>query len=76
MTASNFIEQYKALVNTEDHRTYATQDELDQIGFLLDRLEELEIFIEKPSITAEEYDLASIEMNSVMDRMDLLMEKL
>jgi len=76
MTKSNFLEQYCALVNNNEHRTYATQDELDEIGRLLDRLEECEIFIEKPSITPDEYDHTSIEMQSLFDRLDALIERI
>ena len=52
-----------------------SQDELDELGHLLDRLEELEIFFEAPSITRDQKQDTWIEMESVMEKIDYYMYK-
>ena len=44
------------------------QEELDDCARLLDRMEELEIFIESPSISEEERMDATVELHSVIDK--------
>lgn len=70
----NIIEEYQQIVGPAPSM-YASQDELDQIGLLLDRLEELEIYFNAPSITRDQKQDTWTEMETVMDRMNLLMEK-
>jgi hypothetical protein len=55
--------------------THASQDELDELGLLLDRLDELEVYMDSPSITRDQKHDTWIEMESVMDRMDYYMNK-
>jgi len=44
------------------------QDELDDCASLLDRMEELEIFLEAPSIQEGERQDAMVELQSVIER--------
>jgi hypothetical protein len=50
----------------------ASQDELDEIGRLLDRLEECEIFLDSNPTLSDRKDTTA-EMDSLMDRIDALM---
>lgn len=52
----------------------ATQEELDQLGLLLDRLEELEIYLET-NLSAKDRRDAEVEFDSLTDRIDVLVEK-
>ena len=52
-----------------------SQDELDDLALMLDRLEELEIFYNAPSISEHEKQDTMIEMQALMDRIDHYVEK-
>ena len=52
----------------------ASQDELDLLGLLLDRLEEVEAFLETNCSTQDRKD-SEAELWSLTDRIDLLVEK-
>ena len=55
---------------------HASQDELDEIGRLLDRLEEIEIYMNSPSEKDEkELKDSKVEMTAIMDRLDVMVEK-
>ena len=54
----------------------ASQEELDTIGHLLDRLEEIEIYLNSPSDKDEkEKEDSKVEMTAIMDRLDMMIEK-
>lgn len=72
MTTS-LIERYNEIVGAPQP-LFATEEQLERMGYLLDRLEELEIFQETPSITSREYDNATAEIDSVTDELAMLME--
>ena len=55
-------------------RYQATQDDLDTLGLLLDRLEEVEIFLDSDCSAQDRKD-AEVEFNSLTDRIDVLVEK-
>jgi hypothetical protein len=55
-------------------RYQATQDDLDTLGLLLDRLEEVEIFLDSDCSAQDRKD-AEVEFNSLTDRIDALVEK-
>jgi len=52
----------------------ASQEELDELGLLLDRLEEVEIYLDSTLSTSQRKD-ALAEFESLTDRIDLLIEK-
>lgn len=52
----------------------ATQQQLDEAGLLLDRLEELEVFVNAPSVPQSLIDDSMAEMDSIMDRLDGYLE--
>jgi hypothetical protein len=52
----------------------ASQEELDELGLLLDRLEELEIYLET-NLSRQERRDAEVEFDSLTDRIDALVEK-
>ena len=52
----------------------ASQQELDELGLLLDRLEEVEIYLET-NISRQERKDAEAELWSLTDRIDVLVEK-
>lgn len=45
-----------------------SQSELDDCASLLDRMEELEIYLESPSISAQERSDAEVELESVIEK--------
>ena len=53
----------------------ATQEQLDEIGLLLDRLEECEIYLDSEPTLSDRKDTTA-EMESLMTRIDLLMTHL
>ena len=52
-------------------KIFATQADLDEIGLLLDRLEELEIFMDSSCSSADLKD-SKAEFGSILDRLDAL----
>jgi enamine deaminase RidA (YjgF/YER057c/UK114 family) len=52
----------------------ASQDELDELGLLLDRLEEVEIYLDSTLTTSQRKD-ALAEFDTLTDRINLLVEK-
>jgi|TARA_R110002012_G_scaffold80621_3_gene204393 3-polyprenyl-4-hydroxybenzoate decarboxylase len=52
----------------------ATREELDELGFLLDKMEVTEAYMHSSSCTAEEYSESEVELKTLCDRVDLLME--
>ena len=52
----------------------ATQQDLDTLGLLLDRLEEIEIYLETDIAETDRVDTL-VEFEAVTDRINLLMEK-
>jgi len=54
--------------------TRATQQDLDTLGLLLDRLEEIEIYLETDIAETDRVDTL-VEFEAVTDRINLLMEK-
>jgi hypothetical protein len=52
----------------------ATQEDLDTLGHLLDRLEEIEIFLESEPSEADRVDTL-VEFETITDRINLLVEK-
>jgi len=52
----------------------ASQDELDELGLLLDRLEEVEIYLDSTLTTSQRKD-ALAEFETLTDRISLLVEK-
>ena len=63
------------LMNAGRPSLFASQEELDELGLLLDRLDELEIYYNSPSISKEEKEDTWTEMESVMERIDIYVEK-
>ena len=72
MTTS-LIERYNEIVGTPQ-QPLASEQQLERMGYLLDRLEELEIYQETPSITSREYDNATAEIDFVNDELAMLTE--
>ena len=54
--------------------SHASQQELDTLGLLLDRLEEIEIYLETDIAETDRVDTL-VEFEAVTDRINLLMEK-
>ena len=52
----------------------ATQQDLDTLGLLLDRLEEIEIYLETDIAETDRVDTL-VEFEAITDRINLLMEK-
>jgi D-serine deaminase-like pyridoxal phosphate-dependent protein len=52
----------------------ATQQDLDTLGLLLDRLEEIEIYLETDIAETDRVDTL-VEFDAITDRIGLLMEK-
>jgi enamine deaminase RidA (YjgF/YER057c/UK114 family) len=52
----------------------ASQDELDELGLLLDRLEQVEIYLDSTLTTSQRKD-ALAEFETLTDRISLLVEK-
>ena len=72
---SEILQEY-GMMATQIMAPQASQEELDTIGHLLDRLEEIEIFINSPSEKDEkEMTDSKVEMTAIMDRLDLMIEK-
>lgn len=63
------------LMNAGRPSLFASQEELDELGLLLDRLDELEVYYNSPSISKEEKEDTWTEMESVMERIDIYVEK-
>lgn len=61
------IESLKRLVG-HPVKVGLDQDELDDCASLLDRMEEIEIFLEAPSISEGERQDATVELQSVIER--------
>ena len=61
------IESIKRLVG-HPVKVGLDQDELDDCASLLDRMEELEIFLEAPSIQEGERQDAMVELQSVIEK--------
>ncbi|MDA7436671.1 hypothetical protein N8654_03185 [Synechococcus sp. AH-601-B19] len=62
------IESLKRLVGNPV-KLYLDQEELDDAASLLDRCEELEIFLDAPSISEGERQDATVELQSVIERL-------
>jgi enamine deaminase RidA (YjgF/YER057c/UK114 family) len=52
----------------------ASQEELDELGLLLDRLEQVEIYLDSTLTTSQRKD-ALAEFDTLTDRINLLVEK-
>ena len=61
-----------SLVSSHQQAGRATQEQLDEIGRLLDRLEECEIYLDSNPTLSDRKDTTA-EMDSLMDRIDSLM---
>lgn len=70
---NNLLESYQEIVGPS-RPLHATEEELQQLGHLLDRLEVTEAYTDSSSCTAEEYDDCQIEIRTLCDRIDVLME--
>jgi hypothetical protein len=55
-------------------RYQATQDDLDTLGLLLDRLEEIEIYLESDPPESDRVDTL-VEFEALTDRIQLLIDK-
>lgn len=53
---------------------HATEEELTLLGHLLDKLEVTEAYTDSSSCTAEEYDECQVEIRTLCDRIDTLIE--
>lgn len=71
---TTFAEDYVSIVGTPVIKQRASQEELDQIGLLLDRLEELEIYMDSPNISSKNFDDSQAEIDSINDQMSILLE--
>lgn len=70
----NLLQEYKEIMGPPPSiGGRASQDELDELGLLLDRLEELEIYFNAPSISRDDKQDTWIEMESVMEKIDYYM---
>ena len=72
---STSIAEVVKLMNAGIPQIGCTQEELDDCGRLLDRLEELEIFFNAPSISEQDREDTWAEMESVMERIAVYAEK-
>lgn len=68
------IDQYNEIVGAPVS-PFATQDELDQIGHLLDEMERVEVYMESDSCTSDEYDECHLERLFLADQLDYLIAK-
>lgn len=64
-----------ALCNQGIPALYLSQDELDETGHLLDKLEDLEVYFNAPSISEQERQDTWTEMESVMERVSMYAER-
>ena len=62
-----------SLVSSHQQAGRATQEQLDEIGLLLDRLEVVEAFLDTNCSYQDRRD-AEVEFNCLTDRIDLLVE--
>lgn len=69
----NLLESYQEILGAP-RPLHATEEELEQLGHLLDRLELTEAYTDSSSCTAEEYDQCQVEIKTLCDRIDTLME--
>lgn len=69
---SNIVELFEE-INTS-RPLHATEEELEMLGHLLDRLEVTEAYTDSSSCTAEEYEDCQAEINTLCDRIDTLIE--
>ncbi len=70
---NNLLESYQEIAGPI-RPLYATEGELKELGHLLDRLEVTEAYTDSSSCTAEEYDECQVEIRTLCDRIDVLME--
>ena len=68
----NIVELFNE-INTPNP-LYASQEQLDELGYLLDKMEVTEAYMHSSSCTSEEYDESQVELQTLCDRVDLLME--
>ena len=61
-----------SLASSHQQAGRATQEQLDEIGRMLDRLEECEIYLDSNPTLSDRKDTTA-EMDSLMDRIDALM---
>ena len=66
----NLLEEYTKLSRVGPIYEYYYL--LDELGPLLDRCDELEIFMEAPSTSSGEWKDAEVELMAVVDRINLL----
>jgi hypothetical protein len=67
---SNIVELFEE-INTQ-RPLHATEEELELLGHLLDRLEVTEAYTDSSSCTPEEYDDCQVEIHTLCDRIDTL----
>ena len=70
---TSLITEYNEIVGAS-RPLHATEEELTQLGHLLDRLEVTEAYTDSSSCTAEEYEECQVEISTLCDRIDVLME--
>lgn len=68
------IEQVLEIAKSDPGIGPAPQEILDEIGFMLDELERLEIYMDSSQCSADDYDLCVLERDSLADRLDVLVE--
>ena len=69
------LSELYALCSSHREAGRASQEELDEIGRLLDRLEECEIFLDSNPTLSDRKDTTA-EMESLMDRIDALIARI
>lgn len=67
------LADYQQIVGTT-RPPYASQEELDQLGQLLDELERVEAYMYSSQCTRDEYHDCELERRSLSDQIDVLME--
>ena len=70
---TSLISEYNEIVGAA-RPLHATEEELTQLGHLLDRLEVTEAYTDSSSCTHEEYKECQVEIQTLCDRIDVLME--
>jgi hypothetical protein len=73
MTTTLF-EQYQEIIGPPKP-VLATQEHLDEVGKLLDELERIEIFMDAPNTSKDDYHYAEIERDRLVDILHTMVEE-
>ena len=61
-------------IASTDNPVYASQDVLDEVGHILDELERVEIYMNSPSCSLDEYADCEAEVDRLTDQLNYYLE--